>query len=79
MNEKPNELQALKRVRSLAKSGTARAIRVGNGISRTELAREARVSTRSIYRWENGETLPHGPAALRYAAALNSLMDGEQR
>ncbi len=75
MENPTTDLLALKRVRALVRSGSARAVRIGAGLTRTEVARAAKVSARSLARWESGERLPHGAAALRYGAILDSLMD----
>lgn len=74
MIETPDDLLVLSRLRAMAKAGTAKAVRTAAGLSTAEMARAAHISERSIYRWERGHTVPHGPAALRYARLLDQLM-----
>ena len=64
---------ALARVRTLGKSGAARAIRVRAGLSLAELGSRVGVGAATIHRWEVGQRSPHGELALAYAAALASL------
>jgi DNA-binding transcriptional regulator YiaG len=64
------DLAALRWVRVAAKSGQARAIREGAGISQPELAERVGVSHAAISRWESGHRVPRGLAARRYATAL---------
>lgn len=72
--ETPEDLLALSRLRAMTKAGTAKTVRTGAGLSIAEMARSADVSERTIHRWERGHTVPHGPAALRYARLLERLM-----
>jgi DNA-binding transcriptional regulator YiaG len=72
--ETAQDLVTLSRLRGLVKSGTARAVRAAAGLSIAEMARAAQVSTRSIQRWERGQTTPHGDAAVRYGRLLDQLM-----
>jgi len=67
---------ALARVRRLAKSGAARAIRIGAGLSLAELGSSVGpdgVGPATVHRWETGQRSPHGEQALAYAAALAVL------
>ena len=73
MTTTTEDLAALGRVRGLTRSGTAKRIRQAAGITIAEAARAAEVSERAIYRWEGNQSVPHGPAALRYAALLDRL------
>ena len=75
-NDASEDLRTLMRVRALVKAGTAKAVRDAAGLGVTEMARAARVSPRSVYRWERGLAQPHGPAALRYGHLLTELMRG---
>jgi transcriptional regulator with XRE-family HTH domain len=68
------ELLELSRVRSLAKLGTARSIRVAAGLTLGEVAGAVGVSEAAISRWESGERKPRGAAALKYAEVLQSLL-----
>lgn len=69
-----DDLLLLRRTRSRVKSGAARSVRIDSGLSRLEVARAAEISERSLIRWEQGRTTPHGPAALRYGRVLDRLM-----
>lgn len=69
-----DDLLALRRVRALVKSGSAHGVRVAAQLSRAEVARAAQISERALFRWEKGERLPHGAAALRYGRLLDALM-----
>lgn len=71
-----DELEALRRVRRWARSGRARAIRTEAGVSQSELDRSVGVDQSLISLWERGLRVPRGAAALRYAAALESLEEG---
>lgn len=70
------EIIHISRLRLLVKSGTASTIRLAAGVSMREAADAAGVSVSSIWRWEHGERVPHGQAALRYARLLNDLLEG---
>jgi len=70
------EMLALARARRLAKSGAARAIRIGAGLSLAELGSNVGpdgVGPATVQRWETGQRAPHGELALAYAAALDVL------
>jgi DNA-binding transcriptional regulator YiaG len=72
------ELVALSRVRVLAESGEAAAIRRRAGLSLSEVAGSLGVSPVTVHRWERSTRRPRGRAALRYAALLESLgVDGD--
>ena len=64
----------LARVRELAASDTARAIRRLNRLSLNEVAVEVGVAISTVWRWENGQRRPHGEAAIRYGRLLDELM-----
>ena len=61
------------RMRTLAATGAARAIRESAGLSLTEAAAGSSVNRITIHRWEKGERRPHGEAALRYLSLLEEL------
>jgi DNA-binding transcriptional regulator YiaG len=63
----------LTRMRRLADSGAARAIRESAGLSLSEASRGAGVNRITIHRWETGQRRPHGDAALRYLDLLEEL------
>ncbi len=68
-----SDLLALRDVRSLARSGGARAIRQAAGLSLSEVADVVGVSTVTVYRWEVGERSPRGAPALSYKNLLDVL------
>lgn len=63
----------LMRVRRLAETGAARAIRQSAGLSLTELGEAAGVDRTSVWRWETGRRRPRGAAALRYLEVLEEI------
>ena len=63
----------LTRMRRLAESGAARAIRESAGLSLTEAAAGAEVHRITVHRWERGTRRPRGDAALRYLDLLEQL------
>jgi transcriptional regulator with XRE-family HTH domain len=67
--------QALRLIqaRQLAASGEAKAIREQAGLSIREAAGAIDVSPSGLFRWENGERIPRGDAAVRYAKFLEQL------
>lgn len=62
-------------VRSLARSGRAKQIRVASELSLADLARASGTTPATISRWENGARKPYGDAALRYGALLQALAE----
>ena len=62
-------------VRQLAANGTARRLRKAAGLSLYDLARDVGVRAGTISRWETGDRVPRGEAALRYAHLLGELLD----
>lgn len=74
MTETADDLLALSRLRAMTRAGTAKAVRTAAGLTIAEMSRAADVSERSIYRWERGQSVPHGEAARRYAKLLNHLI-----
>lgn len=69
----------LSRIRSLARSGSARTVRLAAGLSLAEIAATVGVTSSAVFRWENGERAPHGDAALRYGELLEALMTRGRR
>jgi DNA-binding transcriptional regulator YiaG len=61
------------RVRRLAATGAARAMREDAGLSLSELADAAQVHKVTVFRWEHGQRRPRGTAALRYLEVLDEL------
>lgn len=74
MTETADDLLALSRLRAMTRAGTAKAVRTAAGLTIAEMARAADVSERSVYRWERGQSVPHGGAAHRYADLLDRLV-----
>jgi DNA-binding transcriptional regulator YiaG len=69
----PRDAVRLSRIRRLAESGAARAIRESAGLSLTEAAEGAGVHRITVHRWERGSRRPRGDAALRYLDLLEQL------
>ncbi len=69
-----NTLVKVTRVRDLVRSGAARSIRLGAGLSLGEVGRTLGCSASTIFRWEKGERTPRGDLALRYGELLDALM-----
>lgn len=67
------DLQRVGRVRLLAASGGARAIRESNRIGLRELCRLIDVPAPNLSRWERGLAVPPIDAALRWADTLERL------
>jgi DNA-binding transcriptional regulator YiaG len=68
------QLAALSRVRSLAASGDARAVRERAGLSLSEMAGTIGVGISTLSRWERAERAPRGEAALAYARVLEGVL-----
>ena len=62
------------RVRDLVRSGAARSIRTGAGLSLGEVGRTLGCSASTVLRWEAGERTPRGDLAVRYGELLNTLL-----
>lgn len=75
MNGNSN-LVDLARVRGLVRTGDARYIRLARGLSMGEVARCVGVAVATVSRWEAGQRIPRGAAALRYGELLESLRPG---
>jgi DNA-binding transcriptional regulator YiaG len=68
-----DDVLKLAEVRSLARSGRARRIRIRADVSLREFAAPLGVSAVTVYRWETGERSPRGKKALAYAELLRAL------
>jgi len=68
-----NEAVELAEVRELTASGAARALRVGNRLSLSDVASAVGVAVSTVWRWEAGQRTPRGEPALRYGALLRRL------
>jgi len=64
----------LTRVRELTRSGIARSLRLGAGLSVGEVARDIGRSVTCVFLWETGQRRPTGEAALRYLELLEGLI-----
>jgi DNA-binding transcriptional regulator YiaG len=71
----PEELSRIAWVRSLAKSGAAKSIRVAAGVSLPEAARAVPCAVSTYWRWEHGERVPSTDLALPYATVLETLLE----
>jgi len=69
------EAVEIARVREMARSGCAKAIRQRARVSRSEIARSIEVDPSTIRRWEEGLRVPQGAAAIRYGALLRELAE----
>lgn len=64
----------LTKVRRLLSSGAAKGARVAAGLSLREMAAAAQIDPSTLWRWEEGQRIPHGAQALRYFDALQELL-----
>lgn len=69
------EAVEIARVRGLARSGRARAIRQQARLSQAEIAQAVGVHEATIARWESGTRAPRGAAALRWGSLLRELVE----
>lgn len=67
------DLARIAETRAMVGSGRARAVRLACGVSLAEVAQAAAVTAPTVWKWEHGETLPRGQAALRYRDVLDAL------
>lgn len=72
-------LAELAETRTLVRSGAARPIRLNAGLSLGEVAKSIGVSPATILRWETGERVPHGEAAVAYGRLLYALTRPRRR
>jgi DNA-binding transcriptional regulator YiaG len=68
-----SEINDLQRIRRLAETGAARAIRESADVSLAEIADPVGVARSTIHRWEHGIRRPRGQAAIRYLRVLEEL------
>jgi DNA-binding transcriptional regulator YiaG len=61
------------RVRRLASTGAARALREDAGLSLAEAASDIEVDRTTLWRWEVGRLKPRGERAARYLRFLEEL------
>jgi transcriptional regulator with XRE-family HTH domain len=67
------ELRQIAGLRRRFDSGEARLVRIAAGLTLREAAQAANVSASAVSRYENGERMPRGAAALAYARFLDQL------
>jgi DNA-binding transcriptional regulator YiaG len=65
--------ERLQVLRERTATGEAREIREAARLSQSDIARSVGVHFSTLSRWESGNRLPRGQAALRYAALLDRL------
>ncbi len=71
------ELTQLSLLRALLRSGVARDIRIGAGLSLREVGGAVGAPPSTVFRWEQRQRQPRGgPAALAYWNLLRSLSSG---
>jgi DNA-binding XRE family transcriptional regulator len=70
---RPRDARRLVEMRAAARNGEARRRRLASGLTQAELGAVCGVSGPAIARWEHGDRVPRGEAALRYARFLASL------
>lgn len=73
------DLGLIATARRLAADGTARRIRETARLSEAEIGHVIGVAPSTISRWETGRRVPRGPAALRWAEILATLLEGDLR
>lgn len=71
-------LEELAEIRALVRSGGARTLREDLGLTLADTAAAVGVGTSTVSRWELGQRIPRGDAALRYCAALRQAQVGAQ-
>lgn len=67
------EVERLAYVRAACASGEARRIRLAARLSLADVAGAISADLSAISRWERGERVPRGAAALRYGQLLDRL------
>lgn len=67
------DLERLRIARAACRTGQARQLRQGAGLSQSEIAAAVGVAQPTVAMWETGQRVPRGTPALRYAAILERL------
>jgi transcriptional regulator with XRE-family HTH domain len=67
------DMVRIARLRADVQARRVRPVRQNAGLSQREVAAAIQVSPSTIAQWERAARLPHGEAALRYAALLQQL------
>lgn len=68
-----NDVLLIAATARMLSDGTARRLRVENGLSQSQVAAVCGVTHAAVSRWELGERLPRTRAALAYARLLDRL------
>lgn len=68
-----NESIIVAKARHLLATGEAKQIRLSGHVEISAIARDLGVSQTTVWRWENGQRIPRGPVAVRYAQILERL------
>lgn len=68
-----DDLLEILRIRVLAESGEARAIRLKLGLSLADLSRAVGSPISTVYRWETGQRVPHTEYGLRWGREILRL------
>lgn len=71
----------LSEARRAARDGSAKRLRIAAGMTQAEEAAVCGVTAATVSRWESGDRVPRGTAALRWARLLVDLrksLDGAQ-
>jgi transcriptional regulator with XRE-family HTH domain len=71
----PRAIEQLRQIRELADSGEARRLRIAARLSQGEIAAHCDTTPSAVSRWENGERVPRGRPARRYAAIILGLSE----
>lgn len=69
----PKDLLLVAQARQYAVTGRGRDLRIAQGLSLRETATAIDVSAAGLWRWERGERVPRGAAAVRWAQLLRQL------
>lgn len=59
--------------RQQCRNGAAKAIRAAAGVSIPEVARVTGAAHSTVWRWENGQRVPHGVIGVAYSRLLRRL------
>ncbi len=72
--EIPHALQEARTAREWCRTGVARIVREGAGLSRGDVARALGVTETCVWLWETGARRPRVEVAGRYAALMRGMM-----
>ena len=71
------DVASLAKVRWMARTGRARRIREAAAVTQSELGAAVGVTAACVSRWERGQRVPRGSAAVDYLAQLELLRHSE--